>query len=75
MEPPSIAPDGQLTDLDAHGVRHVVALLPPDEEASADWLLAQIQQNQALFDQIERLCQQWIEEMNALDFAAGDAMG
>ncbi|MCS5692092.1 hypothetical protein NZK33_08870 [Cyanobium sp. FGCU-6] len=48
---------------------------PPVEEASADRLMAQIQRNQALFDQIERLSLQWIEQMATPEFAAREARG
>ncbi len=66
--------NGQLTNLDEAGVRHVVALLPPSDEASADQLMVRMQQNQALFDQIERLSQQWIEQMETPDFTAREAI-
>jgi hypothetical protein len=36
----------------------------------ADQLMARMQQNQALFDQIERLSQQWVEQMETPEFAA-----
>jgi hypothetical protein len=36
--------------------------------------MARIQQNQGLFDQIERLSQQWVEQMATPDFAAREAM-
>ena len=71
---PSIGPDGQLTFLDEEGVRHVVALQPSSDEAAAHQLMARIQQNQGLFDQIERLSQQWVEQMATPDFAAREAM-
>lgn len=71
---PSLGPDGLLTYLDEQGVRHVVAQLSPSDEASADQLMARMQQNQALFDQIERLSQQWVEQMETPDFAAREAV-
>ena len=71
---PSLGPDGQLTYLDAEGVRYVVARLLSSDEASAHQLMVRMQQNQALFDQIERLCQQWIEQMETPDFAAPEAI-
>ena len=71
---PSLGPDGQLTYLDESGVRHVVARLFASDEATAHHLMVRMQQNQALFDQIERLCQQWIEQMATPDFAAREAI-
>lgn len=71
---PSLGADGLLTYLDEHGVRHVVAQLPSSDEASGHQLMGRIQQNQALFDQIERLSQQWVEQMETPDFAAREAM-
>ena len=71
---PSLGPDGQLTYRDETGVRHVVARLLSSDEASAHQLMVRLQQNQALFDQIERLCQQWIEQMETPDFAAPEAI-
>ena len=71
---PSLGPDGLLTYLDENGLRHVVALLPPVDEASADRLMARIQRNQALFDRIERLSLQWIEQVSSPDFDRREAM-
>lgn len=72
---PSLGPDGLLTYLNEDGVRrHVVVLPPPDDEAGADRLMAQIHRNQALFDQIERLSLQWIEQMATPEFAAREAI-
>jgi hypothetical protein len=62
---PSLGPDGQLTYLDERGVRHVVARLLASDEATAHHLMVRIQQNQALFDQIEAV--------PALDRADGNA--
>ena len=70
---PSPGPDGQLTYHDELGVRHVVARLLSSDEATAHQLIVRLQQNQALFDQIERLCQQWIEQMETPDFATREA--
>jgi hypothetical protein len=71
---PSLGTDGLLTNLDEEGVRHIVALLPPDDEEGANRLMTLIQRNPALFDQIERLSLQWIEQMATPDFDAREAI-
>jgi hypothetical protein len=71
---PSLGPNGQLTYLDEQGVRHVSALPKKGDEATVDRLMAQIQQNQSLFDLIQRLSQQWIEQMETPDFATREAI-
>lgn len=65
---PSLGPDGRLTYLDEHGVRHVVDLLAPAEEISADRLMERMHRHQTLFDRIQRLSLQWIEQVSAPDF-------
>jgi len=82
MEPPPVLPqagpslgaDGRLTYIDEQGVRHHVALLPPGEEASADRLMERMQRHQALFDRIERLSRQWIEQVSDADFDTRESM-
>ncbi len=71
---PSLGPGGQLTYVDEQGVRHVVALLTPGEEISADRLMERMHRHQALFDRIQRLSLQWIELVSAPDFDERESM-
>ncbi|MFM7393320.1 MAG: hypothetical protein ACKO22_02905 [Cyanobium sp.] len=56
---PSLGADGRLTS---------------GEEASADRLMERMQRHLALFDRIEQLSRQWIEQVSNADFDTGESL-
>ena len=55
---------GNLTYIGEDGRRYVIGLPPDIDEASIDRVMTMLRQGNGLFQEIERLCHRWIDEVS-----------
>jgi len=62
---PTLDGDGNLTYIGDDGRRYIVGLPPDIDEASVERVMSLLRGSSPLFQDIERLCHRWIQEMNS----------
>jgi hypothetical protein len=71
---PTLDADGNLTYVGDDGRRYVVGLPPDIDEDSVEKVMTLLRGGSGLFQQIEALCQRWIEEVSGADLDARAAL-
>ena len=61
---PTLDGDGNLTYIGNDGRRYIVGLPPDIDEASVERVMTLLRGSSPLFQDIERLCHRWIQEVN-----------
>jgi len=62
---PTLDGDGNLTYIGDDGRRYIVGLPPDIDEASVERVMSLLRGSSPLFQDIERLCHRWIQEVNS----------
>jgi hypothetical protein len=62
---PTLDGDGNLTYIGNDGRRYIVGLPPDIDEASVERVMTLLRGSSPLFQDIERLCHRWIQEVNS----------
>ena len=71
---PTLDGDGNLTYIGDDGRRYVVGLPPEIDEASVERVMTLLRGSSPLFQDIERLCHRWIQEVSSDELDARAAL-